>query len=200
VERFPTIVILKDGRTDMTDMHEQSSLPQSVSGTVKWFDPVKGFGFVVADEGGADILLHVNVLRNFGQSSVADGARVSLIAQKTERGVQASEVVSITPPAGLQATLEDIVELDDDEIARAPMVAARIKWFDKAKGFGFANVFGNTEDIFVHMDVLRQSGLSDLAPGEAIAMRVIDGKRGRMAAEVQAWEAVQLTEDCVLQD
>ncbi|MCL4163625.1 UNVERIFIED_CONTAM: hypothetical protein GTU68_063429, partial [Idotea baltica] len=68
----------------------------------------------------------------------------------------------------------------------APMVAARVKWFDKAKGFGFANVFGNSEDVFVHMDVLRQFGLSDLAPGEAIAMRVIDGKRGRMAAEVQA--------------
>jgi CspA family cold shock protein len=183
----------------MTDMHKQSSLPQSVSGTVKWFDPVKGFGFVVADEGGADILLHVNVLRNFGQSSVADGAQVVLLAQKTERGVQASEVVSITPPAGLQAKLEDIVELDEEAIASAPMVAARIKWFDKAKGFGFANVFGNAEDVFVHMDVLRQSGLSDLSPGEAIAMRVIDGKRGRMAAEVQAWEAIQVTEECLSQ-
>lgn len=73
------------------------------------------------------------------------------------------------------------------------MEAARIKWFDKAKGFGFANVFGRPEDVFVHMDVLRQSGLSDLAPGEAIAMRVIDGKRGSMAAEVHAWETVQVT-------
>ncbi|MCL4163624.1 UNVERIFIED_CONTAM: hypothetical protein GTU68_063428, partial [Idotea baltica] len=76
-------------------MHEQSSEPQKVSGTVKWFDPVKGFGFVVSDEGGADILLHVNVLRNFGQSSIADGAQVVLLAQQTERGVQAAEVVAI---------------------------------------------------------------------------------------------------------
>ncbi|MEY8838549.1 cold-shock protein, partial [Cribrihabitans sp. XS_ASV171] len=45
-----------------------------VKGHVKWFDPAKGYGFVVADTGGDDILLHVNVLRNFGQSSVADGA------------------------------------------------------------------------------------------------------------------------------
>jgi CspA family cold shock protein len=178
--------------TNMAHLYEQASLPQPVIGTVKWFDPVKGFGFVVADAGGADILLHVNVLRNFGQSSVADGARVKMLAQKTARGVQASEVISITPPEGVQTTLVDIVELDIDVIARAPMVAARIKWFDKAKGFGFANVFGCNEDVFVHMDVLRQSGLSDLAPGEAIAMRVIDGKRGRMAAEVQAWETYQL--------
>jgi len=176
----------------MTHKEEQTSLPQQVKGTVKWFDPVKGFGFVVADVGGADILLHVNVLRNFGQSSIADGARVEMLAQSTGRGVQASEVISILPPEGVQPTLVDIVEMDGDQIALAPMVAARIKWFDKAKGFGFANVFGRSEDVFVHIDVLRQSGLSDLGPGEAIAMRVIDGKRGRMAAEVQAWEAYQV--------
>ena len=66
-----------------------------------------------------------------------------------------------------------------------------MKWFDKAKGFGFANVFGKPDDVFVHIEVLRQSGLSDLQPGEALAMRVIQGKRGHMAAEVQAWESVQ---------
>jgi len=48
--------------------------------------------------GGPDILLHVNVLRNFGQSSVTDGARVEVIAQRTERGVQATAVLSIQPP------------------------------------------------------------------------------------------------------
>lgn len=173
-----------------TDEQSHSPAPAPVLGTVKWFDPVKGFGFVLADGGGEDILLHVNVLRNFGQSSVADGARVELIAHKTERGVQAAVIISITPPKGLSPNLPDIADLDQDEIARSPLVAARIKWFDKAKGFGFANVFGNSEDVFVHIDVLRQSGLSDLAPGEAIAMRVIEGKRGRMAAEVRAWETV----------
>ena len=69
-----------------------------VRGQVKWFDPSKGFGFVVSDEGGPDILLHVNVLRNFGQSSVADGARIEVLTHRTERGVQAVEVVNITPP------------------------------------------------------------------------------------------------------
>ena len=63
-----------------------------------------------------------------------------------------------------------------------------MKWFDKGKGFGFANVFGRAEDIFVHIEVLRRSGLSDLQPGEALALRVIDGQRGRMATEVMAWE------------
>lgn len=174
----------------MTHEDGQDTAPDTLTGTVKWFDPVKGFGFVVSDAGGVDILLHVNVLRNFGQSSVADGSRIILHTHQTERGVQASEVLSISPPEGVQTSLPDLAELDPAKIAASPLVAARIKWFDKVKGFGFANVFGDPEDVFVHMDVLRQSGLSDLAPGEAIAIRVIDGKRGRMAAEVHAWETV----------
>ena len=67
-----------------------------------------------------------------------------------------------------------------------------MKWFNKGKGFGFANIFGRSEDVFLHVEVLRQSGLADLQPGEALAVRVIDGKRGQMAAEVQAWEAALL--------
>lgn len=160
-----------------------------VKGLVKWFDPSKGFGFVVSDSGGPDILLHVNVLRNFGQSSIADGARIEVITHATERGVQAVEVISITPPERESGpVLTDFADLDPDILRNAPLQPARVKWFDKGKGFGFANVFGHAEDVFVHVEVLRQSGLADLQPGEAMAMRVIDGKRGRMAAEVLAWE------------
>ncbi|MDU9003752.1 cold-shock protein [Sedimentitalea todarodis] len=167
-----------------------------VRGQVKWFDPVKGFGFVVSDEGGPDILLHVNVLRNFGQSSVADGAGIEVVTHRTDRGVQAVEIVSITPPAREEVpVLTDFAALDLDVIHNAPLEPARVKWFDKSKGFGFANVFGRPEDVFLHIEVLRQSGLADLQPGEALAMRVIDGKRGRMAAEVMAWEmAVSATD------
>ena len=164
-----------------------------VHGLVKWFDPVKGFGFVVADQGGPDILLHVNVLRNFGQSSVADGSRVKIIANRTERGMQAAEIVSIEPPErGPAPVLTDFADLDPDQISSTPLEPARVKWFDKAKGFGFANVFGRPEDVFLHVEVLRQSGLADLQPGEALAVRVIDGKRGRMAAEVHPWEVATL--------
>jgi CspA family cold shock protein len=171
-------------------VNETTEFVTPVSGLVKWFDPVKGFGFVVSDTGGPDILLHVNVLRNFGQSSVADGARVELEVQKTDRGVQATQVIALMPPStGENVGLSDIAALDPAVVAAAPLEPARVKWFDKGKGFGFANVFGRKDDIFLHMEVLRRSGLSDLAPGEALALRVIQGKRGHMAAEISAWEA-----------
>ena len=134
-------------------METNENEARRIEGVVKWFDPGRGFGFVVSEGGGPDILLHANVLRNFGQSSVADGAKLTILAQATQRGVQAIEVLSIE------------------------------------KGFGFANVFGRSDDIFVHIEVLRASGLSDLQPGEAVAIRVIDGRRGQMASEVSTWEA-----------
>ncbi|GAA6192622.1 cold shock domain-containing protein [Phaeobacter gallaeciensis] len=177
-------------------MAEDLSSLYHVRGHVKWFDPTKGYGFVVSEDGGLDILLHVNVLRNFGQSSVADGAQIEITTHRTDRGVQAVEVVSIVPPdRGETAVLSDFAELDVEALSDAPLEPARVKWFDKGKGFGFANVFGRDEDVFVHIEVLRQSGLADLQPGEALAMRVIDGKRGRMAAEVLAWEAALNTEE-----
>ncbi|MFO7770747.1 MAG: cold shock domain-containing protein [Roseovarius gahaiensis] len=170
-------------------MTKENERIRRVTGRVKWFDPIKGFGFVVADEGGPDILLHANVLRNFGQSSVADRAGVEIDVQDTERGVQAVEVLSIEPPEDIEGTgLSDLDEIDPELVRAAPLEPARVKWFDKGKGFGFANTFGREEDVFVHVEVLRRSGLADLQPGEALAMRVIDGKRGRMAMEVCGWE------------
>src|SRR6056297_1789126 len=84
-----------------------------LTGRVKWFDPGKGFGFVIADSGGPDILLHANVLRNFGQSSVVDGAVVEIDVQDTDRGMQAVEVHAISPPEDIEPSgLSDIDALD----------------------------------------------------------------------------------------
>ena len=158
-------------------------------GVVKWFDQAKGFGFVVADTGGVDILLHANVLRNFGQSSVADGAQVEISVQDTARGMQAVAVLSIKPPEwGALPLLADFEDIGEDVIKAAVLEPARVKWFDKIKGFGFVTIFKRPEDVFLHIEVLRQSGLSDLAPGEALAVKAIDGKRGRMAVEIRAWD------------
>lgn len=171
-------------------MEEDDTWPRTLHGKVKWFDPAKGFGFILADEGGSDILLHANVLRNYGQSSVADGTGIIVKVQRTQRGVQAVEVVEIEAPAVTTVALgEEAILATPEEIALLPLEPARVKWFDKAKGFGFANVFGRPEDVFVHIEVLRASGFADLGAGEAVCLRIIEGRRGRMAVQVVSWEA-----------
>lgn len=169
-------------------INEETTLP-IMQGKVKWFDPVKGFGFIVSEEGSVDILLHANVLRNYGQSSVADGTEILVAVQKTPRGMQAVEVVKIEAPVAAPFALgEDHNIATTEEIAARPLEPARVKWFDKGKGFGFANVFGRPEDVFIHVEVLRLSGFADLGAGEAVCLRIIDGARGRMAAQVVSWE------------
>ena len=169
-----------------------SSSPMQ-SGTIKWFDPKKGFGFVEADTGGPDILLHINVLLNFGRSSIADKARVDFFAQVTSRGTQVVRVTAVHPPgisdANSVTAMDAPASCDVDAFPDVPLEPARVKWFDNGKGYGFANVFGKRDDVFVHIDVLQRSGLSDLQPGDALAIGVVDGERGQLAVMVHTWDS-----------
>jgi len=162
------------------------------SGSIKWFDGNKGFGFISDDEGGHDVLLHANVLRNYGHSSVIEGTRIEVEVTQSQRGLQATEIVSMEIPEIDPVTiLRGVPDLgiDFDKLDTSqPLTPARVKWFDKVKGFGFVNVFENTDDVFVHMEVLRAYGMSELVQGEALCVRTADGPRGQMAVEVRAWD------------
>lgn len=167
----------------------KSSLGQPVKGQVKWFDSVKGFGFLADPDGKGDVLLHGNVLRSFGQSSIIEGTLVEVLTIQTARGRQAAEILSITtPPPDDAAPIAELASLSDADVAVLPLLPARVKWFDRNKGFGFANIFGCKGDVFLHVEVLRRFGFADLVSGEAVCLRVFPAERGMVAAEVAAWE------------
>jgi cold shock protein len=157
-----------------------------VRGHVKWFDTTKGYGFVVSSDGEGDILLHSNVLRVFGFTSVAEGAEIVLKVQVTERGRQAIEVLDIVPTAPPQ-TMPVPVPVTE---AAGPLEPARVKWFDRVKGFGFVNIYGRPEDVFLHMETLRQYGYGEVVAGDVLAVRVTAGPRGPMVYEVRSWDYV----------
>ncbi len=160
-----------------------------VRGHVKWFDTTKGYGFVVADDGEGDILLHGNVLRVFGFTSVAEGAEIVLQVQVTDRGRQAIEVVDIVPAATVSPETQ-AVPVAPEGAAAGPLSPARVKWFDRVKGFGFVNIYGRTEDVFLHMETLRQYGYGEVVAGDVLAVRVTAGPRGPMVYEVRSWDYV----------
>ena len=63
-------------------------------------------------------------------------------------------------------------------------VSGTVKWFNPEKGFGFVTAEDGGKDVFVHISVLERSGLKTLAEGERVAMRVVQGQKGREALSV----------------
>ena len=167
-----------------------------VAGRVKWYDAVKGYGFVVPDSGAADVMVHASCVRSFGRSTLVEGARIEVVTVSGARGLHAQEIVAIVDPepeAGASAATSSEAPRPTDflspELVTGPLLPARVKWFDKQKGFGFVNIFGIGEDVFVHMETVRRSGFADLSSGEGVAVRTFRGPRGLMVAEVRLWEA-----------
>ena len=124
-----------------------------LKGTVKWFDTTKGFGFLLVDDGKGDVLLHANVLRNFGRGSVVEGSTVEFEVQDTDKGRQVSIIHSLNVPNETTEGFEESEDFGIPDVSGVEMVPARVKWFDKSKGFGFANVYRSHEDIFLHMEL-----------------------------------------------
>ena len=129
------------------------------------------------------------MLRNAGCGSIGDGVRLEVEVSQLGGRWQATAISTIHVGTGHAVPqLEQIAAIDPDTLSTLPLQPARVKWFDLTKGFGFANVYGAAEDVFIHIEVLRSSGLANLEVGEAVALRVIDGEHGLMAAEVARWD------------
>jgi cold shock protein len=159
-----------------------------IAGRVKWFDAAKGYGFVVPDSGEADVLIHVTVLRRDGFATIREGARVVAEAQQRERGLQVFRVISIAEPDATVAAPPAPARTRAQASSIGGFEIVIVKWFNRARGFGFLTRGEGTEDIFVHMETLRRYGFVDPKPGDSMLARFGPGPKGLMAAEVRPLE------------
>ena len=159
-----------------------------VGGRVKWFNAVKGYGFVTTESGSDDVFLHHSALRNAGFDGIEQGATVECEAVRGPKGLQALRVLSVDmstaePDRNKSPGAEDdghpVVE------AEGEFFDATAKWFNAEKGYGFVTRGEGTPDVFVHVKALRRVGIDDLVPGQPLRVRVGNGPKGPQVAEIQ---------------
>jgi len=160
-----------------------------VSGVIKWFDVAKGYGFIIPDkdlinvDDRGDVLLHASVLQRSGFQSALEGAHIFCVAKQGANGLQAIHVHSLdlsmaTPPVQTQPKRHENI------VPTSGLERALVKWFNRTKGFGFLSRGSGTEDIFIHMEVLRRYGLTELNPGQVVLVRFGSSDHGLMAVEI----------------
>lgn len=156
-----------------------------ISGSIKWFDVAKGFGFIVPDEAGyADILLHVTTLRRDGFQTALEGARIVCEAKKADRGLQCFRILSMDSSTAVHPSQLPPQRTHVTVTPSSGLERVIVKWFNRTKGFGFLTRGEGTEDIFIHMETLRRFGMMELRPGQVVLIRFGTGGKGLMAAEI----------------
>jgi len=170
---------------DVALADEASAHVVEVAGVIKWFDVAKGYGFIVPDNGLADVLLHVTCLRRDGYQTAYEGSRVVCEVLAGPKGLQAFRVLTMDESTAIHPAQMPPPRTHVTVAPTSGLERAQVKWFNRLRGFGFLTRGEGTPDVFVHMETLRRFGLTELRPGQFVLVRFGPGPKGLMAAEIR---------------
>ncbi|WP_420606126.1 cold shock domain-containing protein [Novosphingopyxis sp.] len=185
LESRPAEMYSEDPRNEASG-DKQTDVMQA-AGQIKWFDRRRGFGFIVPDDGGEDILIHCSTIEPHGRRDLPEGCDVACAFRQGPKGRHVVTLVSFDLECADQSDLAlrhsepRLRAIDSD----ADFVAAKVKWFSRVRGYGFLEAEDVEEDIFLHMETLREAGFGPASPDDQLMVQVGDGKKGPLAITVR---------------
>ncbi|KRC79846.1 cold-shock protein [Sphingomonas sp. Root241] len=160
------------------------------TGVVKFFNAQKGFGFVVRDDGGEDVFVHISAVEQAGLTGLAEGqpmgftlvdrgGRISATDLKIEG--EPMPVTDSGPPRDRDGPRAGGAGGPQRQLT-GEKATGTVKFFNAMKGFGFIQRDDGQPDAFVHISAVERAGMPTLNEGDRLEFELEVDRRGKYAA------------------
>jgi CspA family cold shock protein len=156
-------------------------------GVVKFFNPQKGFGFIVRDDGGEDVFVHISAVEQAGLTDLADGQPLEFTLVDRGGRVSATNLrIDGEPMAVERSGGGDRAAAGGGGGPQRQLTGEKasgtVKFFNAMKGFGFIQRDDGQPDAFVHISAVERAGIPTLNEGDRLEFELEVDRRGKYAA------------------
>ena len=146
-------------------------------GIVKFFNPQKGFGFIVRDDGGEDVFVHISAVEQAGLTDLADGQPLEFTLVDRGGRISATNLRIDGEPMAVERA-----ERGPQRQLTGEKASGTVKFFNAMKGFGFIQRDDGQPDAFVHISAVERAGIPTLNEGDRLEFELEVDRRGKTAA------------------
>src|SRR5262245_42428661 len=146
-------------------------------GVVKFFNSQKGFGFIVRDDGGEDVFVHISAVEQAGLTDLADGQPLEFTLVDRGGRISATNLRIDGEPMPVERA-----ERAPQRQLTGETASGTVKFFNAMKGFGFIQRDDGQPDAFVHISAVERAGIPTLNEGDRLEFEIEVDRRGKYAA------------------
>jgi len=155
-------------------------------GIVKFFNPQKGFGFIVRDDGGEDVFVHISAVEQAGLTDLADGQPLEFTLVDRGGRISATNLRIEGDPMPVERSGGGAAAGGAGGGPQRQLTGEKasgtVKFFNSMKGFGFIQRDDGQPDAFVHISAVERAGIPTLNEGDRLEFEIEVDRRGKYAA------------------